>query len=74
MAAQNIATGVHYPIPLHLQPAYQRLGYSVGHFPNSEKAAREVLSLPMYPELTDEQQVEQVIVAVEKALMATTHA
>jgi dTDP-4-amino-4,6-dideoxygalactose transaminase len=73
LVAQNIATGVHYPIPLHLQPAYHRLGYTVGHFPNSEKAAGEVLSLPIYPELTDEQ-VEQVISAVEKALMATTHA
>jgi dTDP-4-amino-4,6-dideoxygalactose transaminase len=52
---QGIQTGIHYPIPVHLQPAYADLGYQVGDFPHSELAAQEVLSLPMYAELTPEQ-------------------
>lgn len=55
LSAAGIATGVHYPIPLHMQPAYRHLRYRPGSFPESERAAREVLSLPMYPELSDEQ-------------------
>jgi dTDP-4-amino-4,6-dideoxygalactose transaminase len=51
----GVQTGVHYPIPVHLQPAYADLGYSRGDFPVAEQAAAEVLSLPMFPELTDEQ-------------------
>jgi dTDP-4-amino-4,6-dideoxygalactose transaminase len=53
--AKGIATGVHYPIPLHRQPAYQSLGIPEGAFPITEDAARRVLSLPMYPELTEDQ-------------------
>jgi dTDP-4-amino-4,6-dideoxygalactose transaminase len=53
MKAADIETGVHYPIPLHLQPAYSRLGYAAGAFPRAERAAGQVLSLPMYPELTE---------------------
>jgi dTDP-4-amino-4,6-dideoxygalactose transaminase len=49
---QGIQTGIHYPIPVHLQPAYSDLGYKAGDFPQSELIAREELSLPMYPELT----------------------
>lgn len=52
---RGVSCGVHYPIPLHLQPAYRALGYSAGTFPVAEKCAREVLSLPMYPQLTHEQ-------------------
>jgi dTDP-4-amino-4,6-dideoxygalactose transaminase len=52
---QGIQTGVHYATPVHLQPAYQDLGYGLGSLPESEKTAKEVLSLPMYPELTDAQ-------------------
>jgi dTDP-4-amino-4,6-dideoxygalactose transaminase len=52
----GIATGVHYPIPLHLQPACRDLGYGPGSFPVAEAAARQVLSLPMYPEITPAQQ------------------
>jgi len=51
----GVQTAVHYPVPVHLQPAYRDLGYSEGDFPVAERAATEVLSLPMFPELTDEQ-------------------
>ena len=50
----GISTGLHYPIPAHLQPAYGHLGYNEGDLPETERACKEVLSLPIYPELTDE--------------------
>jgi dTDP-4-amino-4,6-dideoxygalactose transaminase len=53
--AQGIQTGIHYPFPVHLLPAYADLGYKAGDFPHSEQAADEVLSLPMFAELTPEQ-------------------
>ena len=59
LTEMGIQTGVHYPVPLHLQPAYRDLGYGVGDFPVSEAVSREVLSLPFFPEMTD-QQVEEV--------------
>ncbi len=52
---QGIHTGIHYPIPVHLLKAWGELGHKVGDFPCSEQAANEVLSLPMFAELTDEQ-------------------
>ncbi len=55
--AQGVQTGIHYPFPVHLLPAFADLGYQAGQFPNSERAANEVLSLPMFPELTEEQGV-----------------
>ena len=55
----GVQTGVHYPIPVHLQPAYADLGYSSGDFPIAEHSAAEVLSLPMFPEMTD-QQIESI--------------
>lgn len=61
--AKGIQTGIHYPIPVHLLPAYSDLGYSEGDFPNSESAANEVLSLPMFPELT-RAQCEEVCEAI----------
>jgi dTDP-4-amino-4,6-dideoxygalactose transaminase len=56
LAAENIGTGIHYPIPLHLQKAYADLRYKEGDFPVSERLAKEIVSLPMFPNLTEEQQ------------------
>lgn len=60
---RGVDTAVHYPLPLHLQPAFADLGYREGAFPVAERAAREVLSLPMFPEITDAE-VEYVIESV----------
>jgi dTDP-4-amino-4,6-dideoxygalactose transaminase len=68
LAAAGIGTGVHYPIPLHLQRAYSHLGYSSGDFPVSERLSDEALSLPMGPELTAEQQ-DRVVEAVRDSVM-----
>jgi dTDP-4-amino-4,6-dideoxygalactose transaminase len=67
--AQGIQSGIHYPIPVHLLPAYADLGYKQGQFPHAEKAAAEVLSLPMFPEFTEQQQ--DVVVAAVKELQAS---
>jgi dTDP-4-amino-4,6-dideoxygalactose transaminase len=66
LADRGIATGIHYPLPIHLQPAYRHLGYHAGAFPVTERAARRILSLPMFPGLTDEQ-VGLVAAAVQEA-------
>ncbi len=66
---RGIATAVHYPKPLHLQQAFTYLGYSPGTFPVAERVSQEVLSLPMYPELSEAQQ-EYVISALTDALRA----
>lgn len=55
LGERGVACGVHYPIPVHLQPAYESLGYRAGSFPVAEQCAREFLSLPMFPDLSAEQ-------------------
>ena len=66
---EGIATGVHYPMALHLQPAYADFGYTRGDFPVSEQCADEVLSLPMFPELTEDeiQRISTFVKEVAKA-------
>jgi dTDP-4-amino-4,6-dideoxygalactose transaminase len=66
---QGIETGTHYPIPLHRQPCYASMGLAIGSFPESERAAREVLTLPLHPGLA-EAQVERVCRALGAALGA----
>jgi dTDP-4-amino-4,6-dideoxygalactose transaminase len=58
LAESGIGTGIHYPIPLHLQKAYEHLGYKTGDFPITERIAREIVSLPMFPQLSYGQQDE----------------
>ena len=70
LTADGIQTGIHYPVPVHMQPAYADLGYGPGAFPQSEAAASQVLSLPLYPEITSEA-VAQVASAVRKASAKT---
>jgi len=60
LSQENIGTGIHYPIPLHLQKAYSRLGYRHGDLPVSENAAQRILSLPMYPGISEADQVRVV--------------
>ena len=64
LQTRGIQTGIHYPTPVHLQKAYADLGYRKGDFPHSERAAAEVLSLPMYPELSNTA-IEQVAGAIQ---------
>lgn len=66
----GIATGIHYPIPLHMQKAYKSLNYKVGDFPKAEKAAAEIVSLPMFPQLTPEQK-ERVAAETLKFVQST---
>ncbi len=63
LADNGIQTGIHYPVPCHLQPAYQNLG-NPGDFPNTETLCQQILSLPMYPGLSNTQ-IEQVVGAIE---------
>lgn len=65
LKGEGVQTGIHYPVPLHLQPAYKFLGYLPGDFPETEKAANEMVSIPVYPEMTDEQ-VDYVIDKIKR--------
>ena len=60
LKSKGIGTAIYYPLPLHLQPCFSYLGYKEGAFPESERAAAEVVSLPVYPELTRAQQDETI--------------
>src|SRR2546429_8360773 len=71
LVSKGINASIHYPIPIHLQPAYQDLGYKRGDFPVTEAHADRILSLPMYAELTPEQ-IERVSRAVVEFLSATS--
>lgn len=67
LTAAGIQSGIHYPIPCHLQPAFIDLGYQPGDFPNAEKLAKQILSLPMYPGLNNSQ-IKEVVAAIASSL------
>ncbi len=67
LAEKGVGSGVHYPVPVHLQEAYRSLGYESGTFPIAERSAKEFVSLPMFPELTPAQ-VEIVVQAVKESI------
>jgi dTDP-4-amino-4,6-dideoxygalactose transaminase len=69
LAKENVDTGIHYPIPLHLQKAYSNLGYEVGAFPVSEKVAKQIVSLPMFPGLSEADQTRVVHAVVQNIQM-----
>ncbi|WP_083620531.1 DegT/DnrJ/EryC1/StrS family aminotransferase [Planktothrix serta] len=69
LTEQGIQVGIHYPIPCHLQPAYQNLGYKEGNFPQTEKLSQQILSLPMYPGVTTNQ-INHVFTAIQSAIGA----
>jgi dTDP-4-amino-4,6-dideoxygalactose transaminase len=67
LARESIGTGIHYLVPLHLQKAYGNLGYGPGDFPLCESAAKRILSLPVFPGLSEADQVRVVDVVVRSA-------
>jgi len=71
LTAEGIQTGIHYPVPVHMQAAYADLGYGPGSFPGAEAAAKQVLSLPLYPELPVEA-VAEVARVVRKTTATKT--
>ena len=71
LAGQNIGTGIHYPVPLHQQKAYAHLAYRTGDFPVTERLAAQIISLPMSPQLT-EQQAKRVVASVNNAVFRST--
>ncbi|QSJ17759.1 DegT/DnrJ/EryC1/StrS family aminotransferase [Nostoc sp. UHCC 0702] len=73
LAADGIQTGIHYPIPCHLQPAFTYLGYQQGDFPQAEKLAQQILSLPMYPGLSSSQ-IKEVVAAIALLTLTSSNA
>lgn len=71
LESKGVGTAVYYPIPFHQQECFSDLGYSIGDFPNAERAANEVLALPIYPELANEQ-IEYVVQSIAD-FFQTTH-
>jgi dTDP-4-amino-4,6-dideoxygalactose transaminase len=67
LKADGIGAGIHYPVPIHLQGAFRHLGHRAGDFPVAERAAGEILSLPMFPHITAGQQ-ERVVESLRRAL------
>ena len=67
LAVAGVETGIHYPVPLHLQPAYGDLGYGAGDFPVAERRAEGMISLPMFPEISEAQRA-YVVAALGRAL------
>jgi dTDP-4-amino-4,6-dideoxygalactose transaminase len=55
LGERGVQTGIHYPVPIHLQKPYQTLGYRAGDLPHAESACKRVISMPLYPEMSDEQ-------------------
>ena len=74
LAEAGIGTGIHYPVPLHLQKAYDWLGYTAGDFPVAEQVAAEIVSLPMFPGLRAEEQGRVVEGLVEYSRLRSTTA
>lgn len=72
LTTRGISSVIHYPIPLHLQPAYQHLGYSKGDFPITERTCERILSLPIYPELSDTQ-IDHVVQAVHSFMFEANY-
>lgn len=68
LSSQDIQSGIHYPVPCHLQPAFQSLGYELGQFPIAEQLSQEILSLPMYPGLTTAR-IDRVITVIRQLLL-----
>ena len=63
----GVGTGIHYPIPLHLQKAYGQLGYQEGDFPGTERISREIISLPMFPQLSEDQ-----LLQISRAILSSS--
>jgi dTDP-4-amino-4,6-dideoxygalactose transaminase len=72
LQSAGVISMIYYPLPLHLQAVYQDLGYPAGSFPNTERVSHEVLSLPMFPEITFEEQ-QRVVYALKDAIENTSH-
>jgi dTDP-4-amino-4,6-dideoxygalactose transaminase len=72
LQSAGVISMIYYPLPLHLQAVYQDLGYPAGSFPHTERVSHEVLSLPMFPEITFEEQ-QRVVYALKDAIDSTSH-